>query len=174
MKNCPGEKIVDTTRKLEVLLNNFKRKGISAFKDLQTKDQKALINWSEKITREYTNLVDNDLSNVKDITALPHPKDDIKIALKIILPVYISGGPPRMIKRLKLAYQELGSFQQINPGDKKTILNPTAIKDADSSTKISDCLATYDRYLEIAISERKILFQEIENYIEDVKYLHRN
>ena len=174
MKNGLRTEIDDTTSKLEVLLKDFKRKGISAFKDLDAKEQKALINWSKKVTRKYTYLVDNDLSNVKDTEFLPYPKEDIKLAIKMLLPIYVSSGPQSMIKRLKLAYQELGSFQQIKPGDKKTILKPTSSKNNDTSKEVHDSLAIYDKYLEVTIAERKNLFQEIENYVENMKYSKRN
>lgn len=174
MKNCLPKEIDDTSSKLEYLLKDLRRKGISAFKDLKTKEQKAVIDWSKVVTREYFHLVDNNLSNVKDIADLPYPKEDIKLALKMILPIYVSSGPRSMIKRLKLAYQELGAFQQINTSDKETILDPTVDRNTDNSKKMRDRLALYDKYLKVTIAERKILVQEIGNYVENMKYSNRN
>ena len=170
MKNNLRKEIDDVSGKLENLIKNFKRKGISAFKDMNGKEQRAVINWSKNVTRRYTSLVDNDLSNIKDITDLPFPKEDIKLAIKMMLPIYISNGPPNMVKKLKLAYQELGSFQQIDPGNKKRILRPATFKDTKALKKMRQSLSIYDEYLEITISERKILFQEIENYVDDLKF----
>jgi hypothetical protein len=174
MKTSLRNEIDDVFSKFESLLKNFKRKGLSAFNDMNEKEQKTVINWSNNVTRQYTNLIDNDLSNIKDLADLPYPKDDIKLAIKIILPIYISNGPPNMVKKLALAYQELGSFQQIDPGDNEAILNPKISKDTNSSKKLRKSLTIYDEYLEISISERKILFQEIENYIDDLKYMIQN
>ena len=168
------KKIDDAFSKFERLLKNFKRKGLSAFNNMNKKEQKALINWSNDVTRQYTNLIDYGLSNIRDIADLPYPKEDIKIAIKIILPIYISKGPPNMVKKLKLAYQELGGFQQIDPADKKRILRPKISKDTNSSKKVRKSLSIYDKYLEISISERKGLFHEIENYIDDLKYVIQN
>jgi hypothetical protein len=174
MRNCLRKEIDDAFSEFESLLKDFKRKGLSAFNDMNEKEQKALISWTNDVTRQYNNLIDNDLSNIKDLADLPYPKEDIKLAIKIILPIYISNGPPNMVKKLKLAYQELGSFQQIDPDDKKRILRPKISKNTDSLKKGRKNLAIYDKYLEISILERKGLFQEIENYIDDLKDVIQN
>jgi hypothetical protein len=70
-----------------------------------------------------------------------------------------------------LAYQELGSFQQIDTGDLKRIMTPATSKDIGSPKKMRRNLHTYNEYLEVTISERKILFQEIENYVDGLKYM---
>jgi hypothetical protein len=170
MKNYRTRHIVDLSNKLESRLKSFKRKGISAFKNLDEKEQKALFNWSKNVTRQYTKLIDNDLSNLKDIADLPYPKEDIKLAIKIMLPIYISNGPQSMIKKLKLAYQELATFQQIKKGDDKKIISPATSKNTDASITNRENLTSYNKYLDIAISKRKILFQEIDNYVEDLKH----
>jgi hypothetical protein len=170
MKNCLRKEIDDASSKLESLLKDFKRRGLSAFKDMNEKEQKALVNWSKNVTQQYTFLIDNDLSNIKDQADLPYPKEGIKLAIKMMLPIYISNGLPNMLKKLKLAYQELGSFQQIAPGNNKRIQSPATSKDPNSSKKIRESLNIYDEYLEITVSEKKILFQEIEKYVDDLKY----
>jgi hypothetical protein len=160
----------DGSAKNEGLLKYFKSKGTSALKDFSKSELKAVINWSKEVIRQYTNLIDNDLSNVKDMADLPYPKERIKLAIKMMLPIFIPNGPQSMIKKLKSAYQELGSFQQIDTDDYGRIMSPESSKNAKSSKKIHDNLNTYNKYLEITISERKILSQEIENYVNDLKY----
>jgi hypothetical protein len=51
------------------------------------------------------------------------------------------------VKKLKLVYQELDSFQQIDPGDKKRILRPAASKDKDVAKGTRTRLAVYGEYL---------------------------
>jgi hypothetical protein len=48
MKNGLRTEIDDTTSKLEVLLKDFKRKGISAFKDLDAKEQVENLKYSNR------------------------------------------------------------------------------------------------------------------------------
>jgi len=153
-----------------IVLKNYKSKGTSALKELRENELKAVINWSKEVIRQYTNLIDNDLSNIKDIADLPYSKERIKLAIKMMLPIFIPNGPQSMIKKLNLAYQELGSFQQIDTGDYGRITSPESSKDVKSSKKIHNNLSMYSKYLEITISERKILFQEIETYVSDLKY----
>ena len=171
MENHRQKDIDDGFNKLEDLLKKFKRKGPSAYKEMNQKEQKAVFNWSKNITRQYTSLIENDLSNVKDLADLPCPKDDIRMAIKVMLPIFISNGPQGMVKKLKLAYQELGSFQQIDTGDFKRIMTPATSKDIGSPKKMRRNLHTYNEYLEVTISERKTLFQEIENYVDGLKYM---
>jgi hypothetical protein len=170
MKTCQQKEIVDVSSKLKSLLTKFKRKGTSAFKEMNENEQRALINWSKVVTRQYTNLIDNELSNVKDIADLPYAKEDIKLAIKIMLPILISNGPQSMIKRLKLAYQELGSFQQIDNGDCKKTTKPTSSRITKASRKREKKPGNHNHCLEITISERKILFQEIKSYVDGLKY----
>jgi hypothetical protein len=174
MENCLPEELFDGSGKIKGLLKDFKGNGLSAFKKMDEKDQRAVINWSKEVARQYTTLIDNDPSNIKDISDLPFPKEDIKLAIKIMLPVYLSIGPKSMIKRLKLAYQELASFQQIDKGDYNRIMSPEASKENDDSITKRENLNIYNKYLEITITKRKILFQEIENYVEDLKYAIKN
>jgi len=174
MKNYLRKEIDDRSGKIEGLLKKIKRQGTSAFKDMNEKEQKAVFNWSKDITRQYTSLIENDLSNVKNLADLPCPKDDIKMAIRVMLPIFISNGPQGMVKKLKLAYQELGSFQQIGTGDIKRIMTPATSKVISSSQKMRQNLNTYNQYLEVTISERKILFREIENYVDGLKYMIQN
>jgi hypothetical protein len=174
MKTKLLKEIEDHSAKIEGLLKNFKSKGTSALKELSENELKAVVNWSKEVIRQYTNLIDNDLSNIKDIADLPYPKERIKLAIKMMLPIFIPNGPQSMIKKLKLAYQELGSFQQIDTCDYGRIMSPESSKDAKSSKKIHKSLNIYNKYLEITISERKILSQEIENYVNDLKYRIKN
>jgi hypothetical protein len=86
MKTKLLKEIEDGSAKFEGLLKNFKSKGTSALKELSENELKALINWSKEVIRQYTNLIDNDLSNIKDIADLPYPKERIKLAIKMMLP----------------------------------------------------------------------------------------
>ena len=87
MKNYLRKEIDDVSNKLEKLLKDFKRKGLSAFKNMNEEEQKALISWSKNVTRQYTNLIGNDLSNIRDKKDLPYAREDIKFAIKLMLPI---------------------------------------------------------------------------------------
>ena len=161
MKTKLLKEIEDHSAKIEGLLKNFKSKGTSALKELSENELKAVINWSKEVIRQYTILIDSDLSNIKDIADLPYPKEKIKLAIKMMLPIFIPNGPQSMIKKLKLAYQELGSFQQIDTGDYGRIMSPESSKNAKSSKKIHNNLNIYNKYLEITISERKFYLRKL-------------
>jgi tRNA(Ser,Leu) C12 N-acetylase TAN1 len=91
-----------------------------------------------------------------------------------MLSIYISNGPPKMIKQLKLAYQELGSFLEIDPDNYETILSLATSKDPNSSKMKLESTMLFNKYMELTISERKILFQEIENYVNSLKNIIQN
>jgi hypothetical protein len=151
------------------LLNNFKIRGLAAFQEMNKDERKLIIDWSKNVTRQYINLIDTDPSNIRTIADLPYTKEDIKLAIKIMLSIYISSGPPKMVKQLKLGYQELGSFLDIDPDNYKIVQSLATSKDTNSSKMTLEGTTLFDKYMELAISERKILLQEIENYVNSLK-----
>lgn len=79
MKNASSE--------LKRFLKDFKTSGLAAFKKMNKEEQKRIIDWSTGVTRQYLILIDKNLSNIKDIADMPYPKEDIKLAIKMMLPI---------------------------------------------------------------------------------------
>jgi hypothetical protein len=119
---------------------DLKNKGILAFKQLTDDEQKRVL--------------ETDRRNIRNVESLPFPKEDIKLALKISLPLYISKGMHSMVRKLKNLYQETGTFQNIDPKDHAILSAATTGKKKEISKKqYSDVDRVNDKYMERAISE---------------------
>jgi hypothetical protein len=104
---------------------------------------------------------------------MPFPKEDIKLAIKLSLPLYISKDMQSMVKKLKTAYREIGTFQFIEDADKKKLLSRANLRRRASSKNnktiypLSDKYS--DKYTEIAVSEQKALLKEINDFVNNLQ-----
>jgi hypothetical protein len=153
------------------MMADLKNKGILVFKEMNADEQKAAWNWSKEVIQQYRSELESDPSNIRNIDELPFPKEDIKLAIKLAIPLYISRDLQSMLKMLKRAYKEIGTFQLLNEGDQKELRSEIDSKrmTRSQSNKSTDPLS--DKYTERAISEKKALLQEINNYVNDLEAL---
>jgi hypothetical protein len=145
----------------------LRKREIAAFQKLSEKEQARVWEWSRKIIREYRSTLESNPNNLRDVKDLPAPKDDIKLAIKIALPVYVSKDLQLMIKVLKNAYKELGAFQPLdrmkNPN---TSGRPSELKSKNDDRR-SD--VTSDADTALIVSEKKALIEEINNFVTDLE-----
>jgi len=95
------------------ILADLKYKGILAFKQMTDDDQKRVWQWSKEVVKQYLIKLESDPSNIRNVEILPFSEDDIKLAIKLVIPFYISKDMQSMVKKLKAAYKEIGTFQTI-------------------------------------------------------------
>jgi len=96
---------------------DLKHKGIMAFKQLTDDEQKRAWQWCNEVVRRYRDVLETDPRNIRNVESLPFPKENIRLALKMSLVLYIAKGMHSMVRKLKNAYQETGTFQTIDPKD---------------------------------------------------------
>lgn len=150
----------------------LKDKGILAFKQLTDDEQKRVWQWCNEVVRLYRGVLETDRRNIRNVESLPFPKEDIKLALKISLPLYISKGMHSMVRKLKNLYQETGTFQNMDPKDHAILSAATTGKKKEISKKqYSDVDRVNDKYMERAISEKKVLLQDINNFVQELEAL---
>jgi hypothetical protein len=151
------------------LLANLKNKGILAFKQMTDEEQRLVWKWSKEVIRQYLSKLETDPANIRNVESLPFPKEDIKLAIKLSLPLYLSKNMHKMVKKLKTAYKEIGAFQGIDEADKKQWLSQSDSKDR---TSLQNRITNYplsDKYTEISVSEKKALLQEINDFVNDLE-----
>jgi hypothetical protein len=153
------------------LLANLKNKGTLAFKQMTDDEQKLVWKWSKEVIRQYLSKLETDPANIRSVESLPFPKEDIKLAIKLSLPLYLSKNMQNMVKKLKMAYKEIGTFQRIDEADKKEWLSQSDVKDRTSSRNHIPPYALSDKYTEISVSEKKALLQEINDFVNDLEAL---
>jgi hypothetical protein len=145
-----------------------------AFKQMTDDEQKDVWNWSKEVIQQYRSVLEAHPSNIRNIEDLPFPKDDIKLAIKLSLPLYLSKDMPSMVKMLKTAYKDLGTFQFIDDVDKKELLARADLKRKASSQNNKTIYPISDKYTELAISEQKALIQEINDFVADLESIMRD
>jgi hypothetical protein len=150
------------------LLADLKNMGILAFKQMTEDDQKKVWNWSKKVVQQYRSVLEADPGNIRNIEDLPFPKEDIKLAIKLSLPLYISKDMQSVIKMLKTAYKDIGTFQFIDDGDKKVLQSRSDPKRRASSQNNGSTYPLSDKYTELIVSEQKALLQEVNDFVTDL------
>jgi len=150
------------------LLANLKNMGIVAFKQMTEDEQKKVWNWSKEVIQQYRSVLEADPGNIRNIEDLPFPKEDIKLAIKLSLPLYISKDMQSVIKMLKTAYKDIGTFQFIDDGDKKVLQSRSDPKRRASSQNTGSTYPLSDKYTELIISEQKALLQEVNDFVTDL------
>lgn len=156
------------------LLANLRNKGIIAFKQMTDDEQKEVWKWSKGVIRQYKSTLEADPSNIRNIKDLPFPKEDIQLAIKLALPLYISKDMQSAVKMLKTAYKEIGTFQVIENENKKELLNKTDPKHRRSFADNKTINPLSDKHIDITISEQKVLLQEINDFVNDLEAIMRD
>jgi hypothetical protein len=151
------------------LMADLKNKGILAFRQMTDDEQKKVWNWSKEVIQQYRTALEADPSNIRNIEDLPFTKEDIKLAIKLSLPLYLSKDMQSVVKMLKTAYKDIGTFQIIDDADKKEVRSRLAQKRRISAQNDGTPYPMYDKYTEVIISEQKALFQEINDFITDLE-----
>jgi hypothetical protein len=151
------------------LMADLKNKGILAFKKMTANEQKKVWNWSKEVIQQYRSVLEADPSNIRNIEDLPFPKEDIKLAIKLSLPIYISKDMESAVKMLKTEYKDIGTFQSIDDVDKKELRLRADLKRRTSSQNHRATYPLSDKYTELIVSEQKALLQEINDFIADLK-----
>ena len=150
------------------LLADLKNMGILAFKQMTEDEQKKVWNWSKEVVQQYRSVLEADPGNIRNIEDLPFPKEDIKLAIKLSLPLYISKDMQSVIKMLKTAYKDIGTFQFIDDGDKKVLQSRSDPKRRASSQNNGSTYPLSDKYTDLIVSEQKALLQEVNDFITDL------
>ena len=156
------------------LMADLKNKDILAFKQMTDDEQKEVWNWSKEVIQQYRSVLEAHPSNIRSIEDLPFPKDDIKLAIRLSLPLYLSKDMQSMVKILKTAYREIGTFQLLDDVDKKELLARADLKRRASSQNNKTIYPIPDKYTELAVSEQKALMHEINDFVTDLESIMRD
>jgi hypothetical protein len=156
------------------LMADLKNRGIEAFKQMTDDEQKSVWDWSKEVIRQYRSVLEAYPANIRDIEDLPFPKDDIKLAIKLSLPLYLSKNMQSMVKMLKTAYREIGTFQLLDDVLNKELLARADLKRRASSQSNKTIYPLSDKYTQLAVSEQKALMQEINDFVTDLESIMRD
>jgi len=150
-------------------IRGFRKKNLSILSDMTKDEQTFFVSWAQNIVDRYGYLLPENPSKLKNVADLPCSKEDLKIAIKLLLPAYLAKNSDDTADLLKDMYVSLGAFQEISPADTETILVEIDGIDAKSESTDTSLFSTYQNYMQIVVSEQKILVDEINAFISDLQ-----
>jgi hypothetical protein len=157
------------TSVIEDFFKQFRKDGISALAHLDKDEQAQVINWAQDIVNQYGSILKETPVKIKNLVDLPCSKEDLKIAIKVLLPAYIAKESDDIVDLLKDRYVRLSAFQEISQEDKDTIIKEANKIDQNIESTETALFPTYHKYMEIIVSEQKILLDEINSFIDDIQ-----
>jgi hypothetical protein len=154
---------------IEGYIKDFRHKGIIALANMSKDEQTIIVNWAQDVVDQYGSFLKEYPMKIKNIVDLPCPKENIKIAIKTLLPAYIAKESDDIVNLLKDRYVRLSAFQEISYEDKETIIKESNEIDQNSESADTSLFPTYHKYMQIIISEQKILLEDINTFINDLQ-----
>lgn len=149
------------------ILKALREKGLSTISDLKKSDMKIIASWAHEVDNDYAAALESLPMKIKSVSELPHSKQDIKIAIKILLLNYLSKGSDDMVALLKDRYARLSAFQEISEDDKETIVRESRELDPINGSGDRSLFPTYSKYVDLIIAEQNALFEDINTFIKD-------
>ena len=150
-------------------IKDFRKNGMAAIVGLDQGKQTDIVNWAQDKVDHYGSILQDYPAKVKDIAELPCPREDLKIAIKVLLPAYLAKGSDEIVDLLKDRYVRLSAFQAINREDKEAIQKESIKIDQQSVPADSSLFPTYQKYMEIIISEQTIFLEDITTFVDDLQ-----
>ena len=158
---------------IEDYIKEFRQKGISAVADMSKQAQTIIVNWAQDVVDRYGSMLQEYPTKIKNLADLPCPKEDLKIAIKVLLPAYLAKGSDDIVKLLKDRYVRLSAFQEISQEDKNTIIKESVEIDQNSESTDTSLFLAYHKYMELIISEQNILHEDINTFFNDLQSLKK-
>ena len=150
-------------------IKNFRQKGLSIISDMRKDEQTIFVNWAQDVVDRYGHILQENPSKIKNVADLPCTKEDLKIAIKVLLPAYLAKGSGDTVDLLKDRYVRLGAFQEISQEDKDAIIKEFDEIDQKSESTDTLLFSTYQKYMQLVISEQNIFLEDINTFVDDLK-----
>ena len=155
----------------EDLLKTLRQKGLSILSGLSKHDMKKIANWAQDVFDDYAATLERLPMKIKNIADLPHSKQDIKMAVKILLMTHLSKGSEDMVELLKEIYVRMSAFQEISRKDQEILLKESRKMDKTNGSVSRPAIIMQDKYIGLIVAEQNVLVDDINAFIEDLPYL---
>ena len=155
------------------LFDEIKDKGILALAHMSEENQTILTSWAQDIFDRYESVLESHPTKIKNIVELPASKQEVKMALKIMLTAYVLKQSDEMVDKLKDCYISIGAFQDIDREDKEKIIEQINNIKRESDIDYSTVFPESHKYLQVIISEQNVLLDDVNAFIHDLKKLRQ-
>jgi hypothetical protein len=170
-KHCSNKKKIQS--KIEKLLNEIKDKGIFAFAGMSEENQVIITKWAYEISDRYVSVLKKHPTKIKDIAELPASKQEVKMAIKILLTAPVVKKSDEIVDTLKDRFVSIGAFQDIDQDDKEKMFEQDNKIETELEYTSSSEFSKYHKYLEVIISEQNALLDDVNNFINDLNELKK-
>jgi hypothetical protein len=154
--------------KIQDLLDQIKDRGYFVLAHLSEEDQVLITHWAQDIFDRYESVLKNQPSKIKNIVELPASKQELKMAVEILLTAYVFKESYEIVDKLKDRYTSIGAFQKIDleDGEKKSYEVNNFEEELESD--YASVFPEYHKHIEVIISEQNVLLDDVNNFINDL------
>jgi hypothetical protein len=161
-------KLAKLSSKIQNLLDEIKDKGFFALVHLSEENQVMITHWAQDIFDRYIFVLENQPSKIKNIVELPASKQELKMAIKILLTAYVLKESDEKVESLKDRYVGIGAFQEIDLDDRKNTLYEVSNIEEELESDYASVFPEYHKHMEVIISEQNVLLDDVNNFINDL------
>ena len=154
-----------TSLNIEDLLDEIKDKGIFALAQMREENQVIITKWAQEIFDRYESVLENQPTKIKNIVELPASKQEVKMAIKILLTAYVLKESDEKVDCLKDRYISIGAFQNIDLEDREKIFYEVSNIEEELESDYASVFPEYHKHIEVIISEQNVLLDDVNNFI---------
>lgn len=152
-------------RSIQRHVTHLKNKGIGdTIRRMDKKEMLELWEWAVTVNDRYEELLSGRHRDVRDSKELPFSKEEIKLAIKLLLLVHLAAGKEEVVRNLKDRYVGLAHFQAI-PEEAMQMLVTDAGNHIDKSNRFTN-YSTYNTLVETVVAEKKQLLDQINVFLQ--------
>ena len=143
----------------------FREAGIIALAKMSEQARSRVLQWAQGVVEQYRAYLKESRLQIKSAVNLPHPKENIKIAIKTLLPACMATESDENLDLMKDMYIRLSEFQEISQEDIETICKEADEIAQKPNFRDTSLFPKYHRYLQLKVSEQKLLIDEINSIV---------
>ena len=159
--------------KIENLLDEIKYKGIFEIAQMNEKNQVTITKWARDIYDRYESVLENQPTKIKNIVELPASKQEVKMAIKILLTANVLKKSDELVDRLKDRYISIGAFQDIDLEDGEKIFYEVNNMEQELESDYASVFPEYHKHVEVVILEQNALIDDVNNFINDLNEIKK-
>jgi hypothetical protein len=160
---------------IDSIIKNFideiNDKGVLALAHEGEEKQAMITRWAQDIFNRLEYILEKHPTKIKNIVELPASKQEVKMAIKILLTAYVYKESDEMVERLKDRYVSIGAFQNIDLENEGKIFYEVNSMEQELESDYASVFPEYHKYVEVIISEQNALLDDVNNFIIDLKEL---
>ena len=160
--------------KIEKPLNEIKDKGIFALAHMSEENQIMITKWAQDIFDRYESVLENQPTKIKNIVELPASKQEVKMAIKILLTAYVLKESNEKVDSLKDHYISIGTFQDIDLEDREKLFYEVNNIEDELESDYASVFPEYHKHMEVIISEQNVLLDDVNAFINDLLELKKD